>query len=78
MKSTKEKAIIDLVIKELQPYFDKPIVTEVKKFERFFKAEERHQQYYQLNKQFGYCTAVIEPKLVKFRKQYADKLKVAS
>lgn len=77
-ETVKEKAIVDLVIKELQPFFDKPIVTEVKRFERFFKADERHQKYYQLNKQFGYCTAVIEPKLAKFRKQYAEKLRPAS
>ncbi|WP_299677111.1 peptide-methionine (S)-S-oxide reductase MsrA [uncultured Dokdonia sp.] len=74
-ETQREKVIIDTVIKELQPYFEKAIVTEIKPFNRFFKAEDRHQQYYQLNKQFGYCTAIIEPKLVKFRKQYAEKLK---
>lgn len=74
-ETLKEKAIIDLVINGLQNYFDKPIVTEVKRFERFFKAEERHQRYYQHNRQFGYCTTVIEPKLMKFRKRYAEKLR---
>ncbi|WP_396638528.1 peptide-methionine (S)-S-oxide reductase MsrA [Maribacter sp. R77961] len=74
-ENVKERAIIDIVIKELQPYFDKPIVTEVKRYERFFKAEERQQQYYQLNKQYGYCTTVMEPKMAQFRKQYAERLK---
>ena len=34
------------VVKELQPDFDKPIVTEISPYTKFFKAEESHQQYY--------------------------------
>ncbi len=77
-ENSKEKAIIEIVFRELEPYFERQILTEVKRFEHFFKAEDRHQQYYQLNKRFGYCTAVIEPKLIEFRRQYADRLKKAS
>lgn len=55
--------------------FDKLIVTEVTKFDIFYKAEEYHQNYYNNNKTQGYCVAVINPKLEKFLKQFKSKLK---
>jgi len=55
--------------------FGDPIVTEVTKFDVFYPAENYHQDYYQNNKNQGYCSAVINPKLEKFQKMYKDKLK---
>mgnify|MGYP006091584723 CR=1 FL=1 len=45
--------------------YTNPIVTEVTKTEIFYPAEDYHQEYYDLNKQAGYCTYVIHPKLMK-------------
>jgi peptide-methionine (S)-S-oxide reductase len=45
--------------------YTNPIVTEVTKTEIFYPAEDYHQEYYDLNKQAGYCTYVIHPKLKK-------------
>ena len=42
-----------------------PIVTEIKPFEVFYKAEDYHQDYYETNPFAGYCTFVIRPKLDK-------------
>ncbi len=55
--------------------FDKKIVTEVVPFTVFYKAESYHQNYYNNNKNQGYCRAVINPKLEKFIKKYRSKLK---
>jgi peptide-methionine (S)-S-oxide reductase len=56
--------------------FNNPIVTEIAKFEKFFPAENYHQEYYENNKNSNpYCTVVIRPKLEKFRKVFKDKLK---
>ncbi len=55
--------------------FDNPVVTEVAPFKEFIIAEDHHQNYYQQNKTQGYCQAVINPKLKKFREKFADKLK---
>jgi peptide-methionine (S)-S-oxide reductase len=55
--------------------FDAPIVTQVQPLERFYPAEDHHQDYYRRNPAQGYCQAVIRPKLVKFRKAWAQKLK---
>lgn len=46
----------------------KPIVTEVKKFEKFYEAEDYHKNYYNNNMDKPYCMIVIEPKLEKLEK----------
>lgn len=56
--------------------FDKPIVTEITPFTRFYPAENYHQEYFANNKNNNpYCQIVIRPKLDKFRKVFHDKLK---
>ena len=44
-----EKTLIDKSIKLLEKQFNKKIVTYVRKFEKFYKAEEHHQDYYKEN-----------------------------
>ncbi len=70
-----EKSVIEEVIRQVQPYYDNPIVTEVSELPTFYPAEEDHQNYYANNKEQGYCNFVITPKISKLRKLYADKLK---
>lgn len=56
--------------------FDNPIVTTLEPFTRFYKAENYHQEYYELNKNSNpYCSIVIQPKLEKFEKVFKNKLK---
>lgn len=55
--------------------WDKPIVTEITKFENFYPAEDYHQEYYENNPNQGYCAFVITPKVEKFEKIFKDKLK---
>lgn len=55
--------------------FRAPIVTEIMPATTFYPAEDYHQDYYALNGEQGYCQMVIRPKLDKFRKVFADKLK---
>jgi peptide-methionine (S)-S-oxide reductase len=55
--------------------FDRPIVTEIVPFKKFYKAEDYHQNYYNLNGEQPYCSMVIRPKVDKFRKVFKDKLK---
>jgi methionine-S-sulfoxide reductase len=55
--------------------FGDPVVTEITKFEKFYPAEDYHQEYNAANPEAGYCRMVIQPKLEKFRKAFADKLK---
>jgi len=55
--------------------FDNPIVTEIAPFTTFYKAEDYHQNYYNLNGSAPYCSFVIKPKLDKFKKVFGDKIK---
>jgi len=55
--------------------YDKPIVTQIEPFTKFYQAEDYHRDYYQRNPQQGYCQFVITPKLVKLRRKFLEKLK---
>jgi len=56
--------------------YDKPLVTQIAALEKFYPAENYHQDYYQYNKDKNpYCAVVIRPKLEKFRKVFGEKLK---
>ncbi|WP_170227905.1 peptide-methionine (S)-S-oxide reductase MsrA [Vicingus serpentipes] len=55
--------------------FENPIVTEITAFTNFYPAEDYHQDYFELNGEQPYCTAVVRPKVEKFRKIFKDKLK---
>ncbi|MFW9786240.1 MAG: peptide-methionine (S)-S-oxide reductase MsrA [Candidatus Thorarchaeota archaeon] len=54
--------------------WENPIVTEIVPFEKFYQAEDYHQNYYRNNPTEGYCRVVIAPKLNKFEKVF--KLKI--
>jgi peptide-methionine (S)-S-oxide reductase len=55
--------------------FENPIVTEITAFTNFYPAEDYHQDYFELNGEQPYCTAVVRPKVEKFRKIFKEKLK---
>jgi peptide-methionine (S)-S-oxide reductase len=59
----------------VEKIWEKPIVTEITKFEKFYPAEDYHQEYYDNNPNQGYCAYVITPKVEKFEKIFKDKLK---
>ncbi|TET32663.1 MAG: peptide-methionine (S)-S-oxide reductase MsrA, partial [Anaerolineales bacterium] len=55
--------------------WDAPIVTEVTPISIFYPAEAYHQNYFRNNPNQGYCQSVINPKVAKFHKRFADRLK---
>jgi peptide-methionine (S)-S-oxide reductase len=55
--------------------FDRPIVTQIAPFEGFWPAPEKHQGFYDANRDHGYCRAVIAPKIEKLEKVFRDRLK---
>lgn len=54
------------------------LVTEVVAAEPFYRAEPEHDQYFERNPYAGYCRAVIAPKVTKFRKTFADRVRSAA
>jgi peptide-methionine (S)-S-oxide reductase len=71
-KETAEKIIAELAADGI---WSNPIVTEVTEASTFYPAEDYHQDYYANNSFQPYCQVVINPKLAKFRKKYASRLK---
>lgn len=70
-RSESQKKIAQDSIAQLQQekIYEKPIVTTLEPFDTFYKAEDYHQNYYQLNKDNNlYCQLVIRPKIEKFEK----------
>ncbi|MEN8788502.1 MAG: peptide-methionine (S)-S-oxide reductase MsrA [Flavobacteriaceae bacterium] len=63
------------VLHDIKEYYEEKIVTELAMAVTFYEAEEDHQDYYRNNTEQGYCSFVITPKLHKFRKMHADKLR---
>lgn len=52
-----------------------PIVTEIVPIEKFYPAEDYHSNYFNLNPGSSYCQFVVKPKVEKFKKNYAGRLK---
>ena len=52
-----------------------PLVTELVPAAEFYPAEPEHQDYFTRNPWSGYCRAVVAPKVQKFRKTFADRVK---
>jgi len=82
-----EKALAESVKRDIarEKIWKDPIVTTLEPLTNYTRAEEYHQDYYKkfeegtvtekLGMNAGYCTAVIEPKVAKFRQKYAHLLK---
>lgn len=75
--SHEQKKQAEDIIRELteSKVYSDPIVTELTEFRNFYPAEEYHQEYFARNPYQPYCMAVIAPKVAKFRKTFADRLK---
>ncbi len=75
--SPDQKAVAEDVIAAFtkEKVFDDPIITEVVPAATFYVAEDYHQEYFARNPTQGYCVAVVNPKVAKFRKLFAEKLK---
>jgi peptide-methionine (S)-S-oxide reductase len=74
-----QKATAQSLIAELERngIFPGPIVTEVTELDEFHPAEAYHQEYFRNNPSQPYCSFLIDPKVAKFRQQFADRLKAA-
>ncbi|MEJ2243531.1 MAG: peptide-methionine (S)-S-oxide reductase MsrA [Candidatus Bathyarchaeota archaeon] len=78
--SEKQKETIKKVIQEFETKkgWNRPIVTQVEPFKKFYKAEDYHDKYFARHPQAGYCKVVIAPKIAKLRKKYQKMVKINS
>jgi peptide-methionine (S)-S-oxide reductase len=75
--SDEQRKVAEEVISEFtsEGVYDNPIVTEVKAFDKFWPAENYHQEYFANNPNQPYCAAVVAPKVAKFRQKFLSRLK---
>lgn len=74
-RNAEEKSIAEAVKMEVETTLGTKVVTEIVPFELFYKAESYHQNYYKENPEQGYCRAIIEPKLKKFKDLFQEKMR---
>jgi peptide-methionine (S)-S-oxide reductase len=72
-----QKEVADEMIRQMSQdkLFGQPIVTEVLPLENYWPAEDYHQDYFERNPNQGYCAFVVGPKVDKFRKTFAARVK---
>jgi peptide-methionine (S)-S-oxide reductase len=68
-KETAEKVIARVNESDAYP---NPVVTEVVPFDVFYEAEDYHQNFYNRNQTYPYCSVVIDPKVAKLYKSYKE------
>ncbi len=75
--SDEQKLIAEETIAEVnaEGIYDNPIVTEVTAFDKFWSAENYHQEYFANNPNQPYCAAVVAPKVAKCRSKFLARLK---
>ncbi|WP_035373735.1 peptide-methionine (S)-S-oxide reductase MsrA [Pseudoduganella violaceinigra] len=74
-QTPEQEATARHVIAEMAHVWDAPIVTELAPATPFYKAEDYHQNYFAQHPLQGYCAFVVAPKVAKFRKIYAGKIR---
>ena len=75
--SPEQRQAVDEVIAQMtrDKVWPSPIVTQVVPAEKFWIAEDYHQEYFARNPNQSYCAYVVAPKVQKFRKHFLSKLK---
>jgi peptide-methionine (S)-S-oxide reductase len=73
--SPEQETVARQVVAEMANVWDAPIVTEVTPAVTWYKAEAYHQDYFRQHPLQGYCAFVVAPKVSKFRKTFANRLK---
>ncbi len=76
-QTPQQRADAEAVIAELaaQRLWGDPIVTELAGAATFHPAETYHQDYFARNGGQPYCAYVVAPKVAKFRKAFAERLR---
>jgi peptide-methionine (S)-S-oxide reductase len=73
--SSEQEAVARQVMAEMANVWDAPIVTELQPQQTWYRAEDYHQDYFRQHPLQGYCAFVVAPKVAKFKKTFADRMK---
>jgi peptide-methionine (S)-S-oxide reductase len=70
-----DRQVAQQVLDEVNAALSGRVVTELKNLDNYSAAEAYHQDYFEHNPHQGYCAFVVAPKVQKFVKAFADKVK---
>jgi peptide-methionine (S)-S-oxide reductase len=73
--SPEQAAVARQVLAEVQAAHKKPIVTELQPLAGYSRAEDYHQHYFARSPGQGYCMFVVAPKVEKFRRTFAARVR---
>ena len=65
---------VEAYVEALDPEYDDDVVTEIEPLDRFWRAEEKHQNYFEKNPRDAYCRMHAQPKVEKVRERFAEKV----
>lgn len=68
----KNEAQASMIASEMSKKWPGKYVTQIVPFEKFWPAEEYHQNYFDINPNQPYCSAVVGPKVAKFKKHFGE------
>lgn len=74
-KNAEQKEAGEAAIRHIQQLWDDPVVTELAPLDAFYEAEPYHQNYFENNSQAAYCQVIINPKLLKLKQKFAERIK---
>lgn len=68
-----QKEAAEKIIQKMnKDVYEGKIVTELSHFEKFYPAENYHQDYYAKNSSAPYCRIIIDPKITKLYKEFKE------
>ncbi|GAA5229198.1 peptide-methionine (S)-S-oxide reductase MsrA [Arthrobacter cryoconiti] len=70
--TAEDQAMFQAALERSQPNFRDPIVTEIVPLGHLYVADGQHQDFYARRPEVGYCQVIINPKIAKVRKHYAE------
>ena len=70
-----QKEAFEAAAERAKKHWNNPIITEIEPLGMLYPAENYHQDYFNNNPDNGYCSIVIEPKIVKARNTYKEYFK---
>ena len=74
-ETTEQRELFESAVAKANEMWGGRVVTEIAELEKFYPAEDYHQDYFANNPTQGYCVAVVAPKVGKVRQSFSHLIK---
>jgi len=74
-ENPEQRRTAEMSVRAAAELWEDPIVTDIQELDTFYLAEAEHQDYFAHHPENAYCQVIINPKLTKLRKKFADRIK---